>query len=29
MTKSEAFNDFVVRFKHLITKNPHLIKSDY
>jgi len=27
MTKHEAFNDFVVRFKHLITKNPHLIKT--
>jgi hypothetical protein len=27
MTKIEAFNDFVVRFKHLITKNPHLIKT--
>jgi hypothetical protein len=27
MTKTEAFNDFVVRFKHLITKNPHLIKT--
>jgi hypothetical protein len=27
MTKQEAFNDFVVRFKLLITKNPHLIKT--
>ena len=27
MTKTEAFNDFVVRFKHLITKNPRLIKT--
>jgi hypothetical protein len=27
MTKHEAFNDFVFRFKHLITKNPHLIKT--
>ena len=27
MTKTEAFNDFVVRFKHLITKNPHLITT--
>jgi hypothetical protein len=27
MTKTEAFNDFVVRLKHLITKNPHLIKT--
>ncbi|MCL1993862.1 MAG: hypothetical protein FWG66_13040 [Spirochaetes bacterium] len=27
MTKTEAFKDFVVRFKHLITKNPHLIKT--
>jgi len=27
MTETEAFNDFVVRFKHLITKNPHLIKT--
>jgi hypothetical protein len=27
MTKTEAFNDFTVRFKHLITKNPHLIKT--
>jgi len=27
MTKHEAFNDFVVRFKHLITKNPYLIKT--
>jgi hypothetical protein len=27
MTKQEAFNDFVVRFKHLITKNPYLIKT--
>jgi hypothetical protein len=27
MIKTEAFNDFVVRFKHLITKNPHLIKT--
>jgi hypothetical protein len=27
VTKTEAFNDFVVRFKHLITKNPHLIKT--
>jgi hypothetical protein len=27
MTKTEAFNDFVVRFRHLITKNPHLIKT--
>jgi hypothetical protein len=27
MTKIDAFNDFVVRFKHLITKNPHLIKT--
>jgi hypothetical protein len=27
MTKTEAFNDFVVRFKHLITKNPYLVKT--
>jgi hypothetical protein len=27
MTKTEAFDDFVVRFKHLIAKNPHLIKT--
>ena len=27
MTKTEAFNDFVVRFKHLIAKNPYLIKT--
>jgi hypothetical protein len=27
VTKTEAFNDFVVRFKHLITKNPYLIKT--
>ncbi|MDR1686827.1 MAG: hypothetical protein LBR82_10425 [Desulfovibrio sp.] len=27
MTKMEAFNDFVTRLKHLITKNPHLIKT--
>jgi hypothetical protein len=27
MTKNEAFNDFIVRFKHIITKNPHLIKT--
>ncbi|MCL2762173.1 MAG: hypothetical protein FWD36_03055 [Treponema sp.] len=27
MTKQEAFNDFVIRFKHLIIKNPHLIKT--
>ncbi|MDR2951819.1 MAG: hypothetical protein LBU82_01105 [Treponema sp.] len=27
MTENEAFNDFVVRFKHLIVKNPHLIKT--
>ena len=27
MNKTEAFNDFVVRFRHLITKNPHLIKT--
>jgi hypothetical protein len=27
MNKQEAFSDFVVRFKHLITKNPHLIKT--
>ena len=27
MTKQGAFDDFVVRFKHLITKNPHLIKT--
>jgi hypothetical protein len=32
MTKQDgerhtAFNDFVVRFKHLIAKNPHLIKT--
>jgi hypothetical protein len=27
MTKTEAFSDFVIRFKHLITKNPHLIKT--
>ncbi|MDR1278057.1 MAG: hypothetical protein LBK02_04845 [Treponema sp.] len=27
MTKQEAFYDFVIRFKHLITKNPHLIKT--
>jgi hypothetical protein len=27
MTKVEAFNDFVVRLKHLIAKNPHLIKT--
>jgi hypothetical protein len=27
MTKTEAFNDFVVRFRQLIIKNPHLIKT--
>ena len=27
MTKQEAFYDIVVRFRHLITKNPHLIKT--
>jgi hypothetical protein len=27
MTKTDAFNDFVVRFRHLITKNPHLIET--
>jgi len=27
MGNTEAFNDFVVRFKHLIAKNPHLIKT--
>ena len=27
MTKTEAFNDFIVRFKHLIMKNPQLIKT--
>jgi hypothetical protein len=27
MTKMEAFNDFVIRLKHLITKNSHLIKT--
>jgi hypothetical protein len=27
MTEQEAFTDFVTRFKHLITKNPYLIKT--
>jgi hypothetical protein len=27
MTKQEGFNDFIVRLKHLIIKNPHLIKT--
>jgi hypothetical protein len=27
MTKQEAFDDFIVRFKHLIMKNPNLIKT--
>lgn len=27
MTKQQAFSDFVVRFKHLINKNPHLITT--
>ena len=27
MTETEAFNDFIVRFKHLIIKNPHLIQT--
>lgn len=27
MTKQEAFNDFVIRFKRMVTKNPHLIKT--
>ena len=25
MTKTKAFNDFVIRFKHLIAKNPHYL----
>jgi len=27
VTKQQAFSDFVVRFKHLINKNPHLITT--
>ncbi len=27
MTKQQAFSDFVIRFKHLINKNPHLITT--